>query len=119
MAILQKYNVQKQVNDRLTGMILHEKKESGQLRSLVHVIDNRGLFIIGKLPDLFFDAAFGYRWTRARKIIFPGQPPEQDKLSIRAIAAEQLTEEEFLSRIEEQSIKKLIDEAKDIINPQK
>lgn len=117
MVILQHYNCLKAVNDKLTGMILHEKKESGQIRSLVHVIDNRGVFIIGRLPDLYFDAAFDFRWLRGRKIVLPGQLPEQDRLSIGAIAAEQLTEEEFSSKIEEQTIGKLIDEAKKIINP--
>jgi hypothetical protein len=98
-------------------MILKEKRESGQIRRLILVVDNRGAFTIGKLPELYFDAAFDYRWIRGRKIVPARQPPEQDRLSIGAIAAEQLTKEEFSVKFEAQVLDQVLDEAKKIINP--
>jgi hypothetical protein len=115
--ILQKYNCQKQINDQLTRMIISEKKESGQLRLLLEVTDCRGRYTIGKLPILYFEAAFDFRWTRASKIIKPGQfAPEQDKLSIGAIAAEQLTVEEFAAKMEAQALEQIVKDAEKIIN---
>lgn len=118
MGILHRYNCQKQINDRLTEIILRSKKESGQLREFLEVTDCRGMFVIGpKYPTLYFEAAFDFRWLRGRKIVLPGQLPEQDKLSIGVVAAEQLTVEEFNKRLEAQMLEKVLSDAKKIINP--
>jgi hypothetical protein len=86
----------------------------------MEVIDRRQLVLLGgRYPTRYFDVAIDFRWIRASKIIKPGMPPEQDKLSMGIIAAEEMTDKEFEQRFEEMAVKNLIQEANKIINPKK
>lgn len=94
------------------------KIESGQLRELLEVNDCRNPFFLHRFPTLYFEAAFDVRWIRATKIIKVGETPGQDRLAIGIIAAEELTKEEFEKRAEVQISQSLLNQAKEIINPQ-
>ena len=69
------------------------------------------------LPNLYFDAAFDFRWIRGRKIVLAGQLPEQDRLSIGCLAAESLNEEEFAAKLQEQAMEQALADALKVINP--
>lgn len=75
------------------------------------------MVVLTRFPTLYFETAFDFRWTRASKIIKPGQQPEQDRLSIGAIAAEQMTRDVFITKIQEKDMEEILDRAKKIINP--
>jgi hypothetical protein len=101
-------------------MIIEGGQQKGQLRTFIEVTDCRmlmGLPVLGKFPTRYFEAAIDFRWTHAPKIISPGQPPQQDKLSIGIIAAEELDKDTFAAKIEEKAIENIINEANKIINP--
>lgn len=76
-----------------------------------------GVPVFGKLPTRYFDAAVDYRWIYAPKIISPGQSPQQDRLNIGIIAAEELTIAEFSNRIDTHVSEQILREAVNIINP--
>jgi hypothetical protein len=118
MDILAKYNCQQAINETLTGIIIDSRSESGRIRELLEIVDNRR-FVLGRLPDRYFDAAFDFRWTRRKLISAPGRLPEEDKLEIRILAAEELTNDEFNTRIELKEADILMREAVKIINPDK
>ena len=114
--ILQKYDCGEIVNRQLTGLIVESKQESGRLRQLMEITDCRR-YVIMRYPTIYLDAALDFRWTRAPKIIRPGEiGPREDKLSMGFIAAELLTKEEFTQRMENQIMDQVLTEARKVIN---
>ena len=117
--VLQYYGCQDRVVDYVTGIIRQQKASEGIIKVLLSIIDCRPRLIIPRLPVLFFEAVFEYRFIKANLISKPDQPPEQDTLKIGAKAAEELTEEEFNKRAEEKKSNDLLNQALKIINPPK
>lgn len=120
MQLLQKYNSQEQVDVSLTKMIISDRKEHGQLRTFVHLVDNTrflGFTSILKLPSRYFEIAVDYHWKRASKILPASGIPEQDRLSMGVIAAEELIEAEFTGKLEERAAEDMLNIAKNLINP--
>jgi hypothetical protein len=91
-------------------------KEHGRIRALIVTEDMRR-FVIGRLKTRYFDAAFDFHWVRVPLISDPHKSPGMDTLNVGAIAAEELTEQEFAVRMEQNVLKKVVDEAEKIINP--
>jgi hypothetical protein len=99
---------------------MQDGRESGQLRTLIPVLDCRtflGIKLVSKMPTRYFDIAVDFRWTRASKIIPASGIPETDKLQIGIIAAEELTEDEFNDRMEQKAAEDMLKIAKSLINP--
>jgi DNA-directed RNA polymerase subunit M/transcription elongation factor TFIIS len=115
--ILQKYECGEIVNKILTGMIVESKQESGRLRQLFEITDRRKYALI-RMPSVYLDAALDFRWIRAGRISHHGENP-MDKLSMGFIAAEQLSKEEFLQRLDNQAMDQILTEAQKIINEAK
>jgi len=119
LEILNKYQSQKAVNDGMTRMIIQDGREHGQIRTPVEVIDNHtflGMPSMLKQPTRYFEVAFDFRWVRARRIVKPGQMPEQDRLSIGIIAAEEFTKEQFTQKMEDLAAEDIMRAAAKLIN---
>lgn len=117
MLLLQTYHCQDRVMKILTDMALRSRREKGQIRELFEITDCRKGLVLNRFPDRYFDAAFDVRWIRATKIIKLGEQPGQDRLAIGIIVAEELTNAEFLKRLDDRAADLLIIDAKKIINP--
>ena len=118
MKILQTYHCQDQIADYVTALIVNQQRKNpkGTMKLLLSIIDRRSRFTLKRFPDLFFEAVFQYQFIPGRKIIAPGHPAEQDTLKIRAMAAEELTREQFDQRANEKRSNDLLNEAKKLIN---
>ena len=120
LKILETYHCQDNVLQYVTGVIMNQEKASeGTSKVLISIIDCRDRFTIKRFPVLYFDAVFQYRFIPARKIVLPGETPGQDTLKIVAVAAEELTKEQFEQKAEEKKGSEMLHEAKNIINPKK
>jgi hypothetical protein len=118
MRVFSEYKCQKQVHDQLVSMIERTNQEHGRVRTLI-ITEDRRSFVLNRLKTRYFDAAFDFSWIRAPKIIKPGSRPEMDTLNVGAIAAEELTEQEFSLRMDHKALKEVVAEAEKIINPLK
>ena len=119
LEVLAKYESQKSVNDGITKMIILDGRDYGQIRTPVEVVDNHtflGVPSMLKKPTRYFDVAFDFRWIRGRKIVKPGQMPEQDRLSIGIIAAEEYTKEQFGQKMEDMAAEDIMRAAAKLIN---
>lgn len=119
MKILQTYHCQDKIVQVLTQISLRLRIESGQLRELLEIADNRDRRILGRFPTKYFDAAFDVRWIRTTKVFKLGEQPGQDRLAIGILAAEELSREEFTQRLDNRASENLLNEANKLINPGK